>query len=135
MYVARLICCVRVSWLRAACAIGLRERCDGRGGIIPQHRVCPIACFRMRWEDASCTFPFRKGYGELREKQIDDLIYARDRYWARSKVWVLGGFSPPPLDDHGPCNGRVEQGVPGGSKKKFLQKLVDVYTQPWQLSS
>jgi hypothetical protein len=63
MYVARLFCRVRVSWLRAACAIGLRERCDGRGAIIPQQRVCPIASFRKRGEDASRTFPFRKGYG------------------------------------------------------------------------
>jgi hypothetical protein len=121
MYVARLICCVRVSWLRAACAIGLRERCDGRGDIIPQHRVCPIACFRMRWEDASCTFPFRKGYGELREKQIDDLIYARDRYWARSKVWVLGGFSPPPLDDHGHATVGLSRGTQVVRKGSFYR--------------
>jgi hypothetical protein len=79
-------------------------------------------------------FPLEKFMGVAR-KQIDGLIYARGRCWARSKVWVLGGFSPPPLDDHGPCNGKVGQGVPGGSKKKFLQKLVDVYTQPWKTSS
>jgi hypothetical protein len=65
-------------------------------------------------------FPLEKFMGVAR-KQIDDLIYARGRCWARSKVWVLGRFSPPPLDDDGPCNGRVGQGVPGGSKKKFYR--------------
>jgi hypothetical protein len=65
-------------------------------------------------------FPLEKFMGVAR-KQIDGLIYARGRCWAGSKVWVLGAFSPPPLDDHGPCNGKVEQGVPGGSKKKFYR--------------
>jgi hypothetical protein len=70
-------------------------------------------------------------------KQIDDLIYARGSLLGPLESLVLGGFSPPPLDDHGPYNGnlRVEQGVPGGSKKKFDRNSWMFYTQPWQLSS
>jgi hypothetical protein len=46
MYVARVICCVQVSWLKVAYAIGLRERCDGRGEISPQQRGVPSSMHR-----------------------------------------------------------------------------------------
>jgi hypothetical protein len=112
MYVARLICCVHASWLRVACAIGLRERCVGRGGITPQQEVVQ---WHAAGRDASCSFPSRKFMGVAR-KQIEWSDIPQGSLLGAVSSLGFGRFSPPSVD-HATVGLRK-----GPTKKKYYRR-------------